>query len=142
MIRSNAYRETQVTTATPQQLHLMVVEGAIRAATLAEQAMEKGDFEGAHLALSNARDFVAELISGLIEERAPELVGKMKGLFVFVYRNLADADRERDIKRVRDALKILRIHHETWLSQIERLNASQTTGPSVTTPDAPRSWMT
>jgi len=115
------YLETQVMTATPHQLHMMVLDGAIRFATQAEETLDQEDYETAHFALNRSREFVTELISGLDPERSAELVDRLKGLFLFVYKNLVEADMQRDISLVRDALKILKIHRESWLELGEKL---------------------
>ena len=107
MTPQDEYLETCVMTAQPHQLHLMVLDGAIRFAKRADAAIGETDYETAHLALSSSRDFVAELISGLDRAHAPELVDRLKALFVFVYRHLIQADLEHDSQLVRDALKIL-----------------------------------
>jgi flagellar protein FliS len=143
MARTDEYLETKVMTATPQQLHLLVVDGAIRAANRAAEALEKKDFETAHLSLNDARGLVGELLGGLDADKAPELVEKMKGLFLFVYRNLMEADRDQDSTRVQSALKILRIHRETWMMLIDRLGAGTGAASARTkSPEQPRSWVT
>lgn len=122
MIQTDEYLEAQVMTASPHQLHLMVVDGAIRFATRAEQAIENDDIEAAHCALNDSRAFVTELISGLKDGEVPELTERLRGLFLFVYRNLIDADSEKDVQKVRDSLKILRSHRETWVELGEKLS--------------------
>lgn len=143
MTRADAYLETKILTATPQQLHLIVVDGAIRAANRASEALEKKNFEACHLALNGARGLVSELIGGLDSEKSPDLVEKMKGLFLFVYRNLMEADSDHDAKKIQSALKILRIHRETWMLLIERLNVGQGDRSQASEPGAEsRSWIT
>jgi len=115
------YLETKVMTATPWQLHLMVLDAAIRQATVAQAALESNDFERAHFALNSSRDCVNELISGLNPEQLPELIERLKALFAFAYRNLAEADLHHDAVRVGDALRILKLHRETWLALGEKL---------------------
>jgi len=112
----NEYLETRVMTAQPHQLHLMVLDGAIRFAKYAETAIDEKDYETAHAALNSSRDFVGELISGLDPQHAPELVDQLKALFVFVYRNLVQADLERNSQLVRDALTILQMHRDAWVA--------------------------
>lgn len=124
-MQDNEYLETQVMTAPPHQLHLMVLDGAIRFATRAEHALDQGDPETGHLALTKSRAFVTELLSGLDRERAPEMVDQLQSLFLFVYRNLVEADLQRDPQRVRNALRILRIHRETWIALMEKLQRDQ-----------------
>ncbi len=115
------YLETQVMTATPHQLHLMVIDGAIRFATQAEEALQEDDFETSHFALNRSREFVTELIGGLDQERSEEMVKQLKSLFMFVYHNLVNADMKRDVSMVQDALKILKMHRETWMELGEKM---------------------
>ena len=112
---ADSYLATQVLTASPYRLHLMVLDGAIQFASQAEAALLEQDLETAHLAFGRCRDFVIELLGGLDESRDPELAGRMKDLFLFAYVNLVEGERDRDVKKVQDALAVLRTHHETWL---------------------------
>lgn len=118
------YLENQVMTASPQRLHLMVVDGAVRHANRALEAIETSNWETMHLELNTALDFVAEIIGGLDETQAPELVRSLKGLFAFVIRNLMYADMERSAQRLQDAISILKSHRETWLELLESLQES------------------
>jgi len=127
MTQNDEYLEAQVMTASPEKLHMLVVDGAIRFAKQASQAMRGKDFEGVHEALNRSRDFVVELTGGLNDEHDAELVDKLKGLFGFVYRNLVDADLEQDTQKIADAIKILEMHRETWqmlMSKIQQENVS------------------
>lgn len=121
MIAEDQYLETKVMTATPWQLHLMVVDAAIRKATQAESALAKNDFESAHFSLNACRDCVTELLGGLNGEQMPEVVSQLRALFGFVYRNLVEADMLHDGTRILDAVRVLRMHRETWVSLAEKL---------------------
>ena len=114
MIGQQQYLETEVLTATPYRLHLLALDGAIRFARQAEQALSRRDFEASHLALSQSRDLVGELLGGLDDEKSPELVDNLKTLFVFAYRNLAHADMMQDATAIHRALRVLTLHRETW----------------------------
>jgi flagellar secretion chaperone FliS len=120
------YLESKVMTATPHQLHLMVIDGAIRHAAAAEQALQQKQFDQARTSLSQSGRFVAEMIAGLDGKRMPELVESLKSLFVFVQRNLLQADANRDANTVRNALRILRLHRENWLALAEKLKQEST----------------
>jgi flagellar secretion chaperone FliS len=140
MTAHHDYLESQVMTATPHQLHLMVVDGAIRFAVGAEAALRESDLRKARGALSKARDFVTELIAGLDEKRQPEVIRNVRSLFVFVIRCLARADLRRDAAAVRDAIQILRLHRETWLAVGEVLKAERAASQPATVPlDEPES---
>ncbi|GAB4139226.1 MAG: flagellar export chaperone FliS [Planctomycetaceae bacterium] len=139
MQHGNEYLETRVMTATPQELHMMVIDGAIRFATQAEQAMQENDAETANEALNRSREFVIELISGLDKDRDDELIVQLRQLFGFVYRNLTEADLESDVQKIRDALKVLKIHRENWSELILKLKSEQTPAPKSSQPET-RSW--
>lgn len=115
------YVESNVQTATPYQLHLMVIDGAIRFAQAAETALAERKIAEAQRALDLARGHVGQLLVGLDAARFPQVVDKLKALFVFVLRNLVKADLKRDPRLVADSLTILRAHRETWLALAERL---------------------
>jgi flagellar secretion chaperone FliS len=125
------YLESKVTTATPFQLHLMVIDGAIRYARAAETSLTQRNLTEAQSALAQARRFVAEILAGLDAKQLPEVVDQLKSLFVFVLRNLVKADLQRDPNLIADSLRILQLHRETWLAVAERLKQESTAEASV-----------
>lgn len=125
MSNGNEYLETRVMTAAPQELHLMVVDGAIRFATQAADALEGGDLETTHLALNRGREFVTELIGGLDPDREDEVVERLRAMFGHVYRELIAAEHERDATKIRGALQLLSIHRTGWMEIIERLKSAR-----------------
>ncbi len=132
------YLETKILTATPHQLHLMVIDGAIRHATSAEVALLSSDFARAEEQLSRANQFVAELIAGLDSAQQPDLVDRLKSVFIFVQRTLAEAERRRDPRRIADSLAVLRLHRQTWLDLGAKL--SQEAAASHADTQAGFSW--
>ena len=121
------YLETKVATATQHQLHLLVVDGAIRYALAAESALERRKFDEAGEALAQARRFVGELLSGLDASRLPELVDRLKALFLFVHHSFVTAGLRHDSRLVHDAIVVLRMHRDTWLALGERLKEEAAT---------------
>ena len=139
---TDEYLETRVMTAAPEELHMMVVDGAVRNAAQAVEALQRNDFETSHFSLNRAREFVIELISGLDESRCEELVDIFKGLFGFVYRNLTDADLYHDAAKAEDALRILRMHRETWQQLLrERKTTAQNDVSSSPEQSRGQSWI-
>lgn len=138
---SDSYLSTQVLTASPYRLHLMVVEGAIQFGNLGAKSLVEGDVESAHLALSRSRDFVTELIGGLSEQYDPLLTTRMKQLFFAAYIHLAEGERERDVGRVSMALGILRTHHATWIELAGHLKSIPTSDSGSAKPAGEaRAW--
>ncbi len=118
---SKEYLKAAVLTATPEQLHLMLLDGAIRFATRGRQAIEEGKLEDMFNAMERAQRIVLELSNGIRREVNPTLGDKMMALYGFIYRRLIDANLGRDLKAVDDALRILRHQRETWVLLIEKI---------------------
>src|SRR5205085_6396103 len=108
------YLRTKVLTATPEQLQMMHYDGAIRFAEQARAALGKKDYETNYHMVARVQKIVAELISALKRDVAPELCGRLAALYNFVYRRLTDASVRRDAAALAEALNVLRYQRETW----------------------------
>ena len=117
----NAYLRDAVMTASPEQLHLMLYDGAIRVALQARDAIEAGDFETSYNKLSRAQAIIVEMQNGLRPEVNKELCDRMSSIYAFLYRKLVDASVNRDTQDIDDVLKILRYQRETWVMLIEKV---------------------
>lgn len=117
---ADAYLESRILTAAPYQLHLLVVEAALRHARKAREALEERDFEVSYFGLTKARECVDELIFGLNNDPIPDLSEGMKQLFLFVHRSLRMADLTHDPALIADAIRILEMHRDNWVLAIER----------------------
>jgi flagellar secretion chaperone FliS len=121
-----SYLETQVMTATPQKLLLLLIEAAIRLAQRAKQRLLNSDPVGAAEDLLKAQDVVTQIMSGMRADVAPELVKKVASVYLYVFRTLVDATREKSVKLVDDVLRVLEVERGTWQLVCERLGAVQT----------------
>ena len=108
------YLRTRVMTATPEQLQMMLYDGAIRFADAGRAAIAKKDWEATYLNLSRAQKILTELSSGLKPDIAPEMCARLASLYNFIYRKLVDASLNHTIESVDEALKLLRYQRETW----------------------------
>ncbi len=142
-VEIDEYLETKVMTSTPYQLHLMVIDAALKHALAAEASLQERRIDKAHASLSNARKFVIELITGLDPNRMVETVDRLKALFLFIHRRLIDAERQRDPRPVADAVAILRQHRQTWLDLGDELRRTSAAPAAAENPAAEdRSWAT
>ena len=108
------YLETQVNTATPQRLRLMLIEGALRLATRARDLLRQGKVGEATEAVIRCQAIVGELGASPNPEKAPELARQVTNLYKFVHRSLNDGQLQRDPQRLTDAITVLEIERETW----------------------------
>ena len=98
------YLRTKVLTATPEQLQLMLYDGAIRFTEQAKAALVKKDYEGSFNGISRAQKIIAELTGSLKHEIAPDLCGKLSALYNFVYRKLIEANIDHKVESLDDLL--------------------------------------
>lgn len=132
---SNPYLRDAVMTATPEQLQMMLYDGAIRFATQGRDAIEASDFEAVYENLARAQKIVIEMDRGLNHEIAPDLCERMSALYMFVYRCLVDGCVQRVTGPVDDALRILQFERDTWRMLMEKLAAERdAASPSMATP--------
>lgn len=122
----NPYLRNAVLTARPEQLQLMLYDGAIRFASQAREAIEKREIENSFNLLSRAQNIVREMENGLRHEVAPELCSQMASLYRFVFGKLVDANVNKDIQALDDALKVLRHQRETWAILADKVQKAQT----------------
>jgi flagellar protein FliS len=119
------YLATEVLTAPPQKLHLMLIEAAIRCAERARQHWRAHETEQATEAIIRAEDVLGELMAGLNREIDAGLVKKTAGLYLFVFRTLMEANSRQDESKLDDALKVLKVERETWRQVCERLGTAE-----------------
>lgn len=109
-----AYLESQVRTATPQRLRLMLIDGALR---FAHQALAKWDggqlSQEAYEALVRCRDIVTELHGSIRQDQA-HIARDVAAIYEFLFRLLAEAPSHQDPQRVHDVIRVLQQERETW----------------------------
>lgn len=118
---SQAYLKTRVMTASPAELRLMLIDGAIRFAEQARRGYEERDFERAFEGTTKAQNILLELTNSLRHDQAPELCERLAALYTFLYRSLVDASMTRDMALVDEVVRLLRFERETWQLCIEKL---------------------
>lgn len=121
----NPYLRNTVLTATPEQLQLMLYDGAIRFALQARDAIEVKDYTVAHEKLSRAQAILMEMLNGLNYEVNRELCERVASIYNFLYRKLIDANIHRDVHAIDDAVKVLRIERDTWQIVVEKVGRAR-----------------
>lgn len=121
----NPYLRDAVLTAPPEQLQLLLYDGAIRFATQGRDAIQAGQLEKSYDLLTRAQKIMLELVNGMREEVDPPLVRQMASLYMFIYRKLVEANINKDPGAIDDALGLLAHQRETWVKLLEKLRAEQ-----------------
>ncbi len=116
-----AYLESEVMTATPQKLRLMLIEGALKFLHRAEAAYELDEPDLAIIndSLTRARNIVSELLSSVKDDGA-ELTKQVAGIYLFLFQQLAEAQLRRDRGKIREVIEVLEVERATWREVCEQ----------------------
>jgi len=116
------YLRAKVLTATPEQLQLMLFDGAIRFGEQARIAMEGRNWEQTYLLISRVQKIVTEMTGSLKHDVYPELCGKLSSLYNYALRSLIVASTQHRIEALDEALSVLKYQRQTWVLLMDKLS--------------------
>ncbi len=115
------YLRTKILTATPEQLQMMLYDGAIRFCEQARMALQDKNWELSYSLISRVQKIITEMNCSLRHDVSPDLCGKLAALYNFAYRKLIEANIEHKIESLDDALGVLRYQRDTWALLLDQL---------------------
>jgi flagellar protein FliS len=125
------YLKTTVLTATPEQLQLMLYDGALRFGEQAKIALQAKNYEQSCAMILRTQKIVAELTSTLKPDVQPELCGRLAALYNFIYRKLIDANMRHHVESLEEAMQTLRFQRDTWVLLLEELARKKAAAAAV-----------
>lgn len=117
---ANAYLRTKVMTAGPEELRLMLLDGAIKFLRQGQDGIGRKDWEAVFDGFSKCRNIVLELINSVRPELEPELCARVTSLYTFLYTQLVEAGFDKDTAKAEKVLGILEYERETWVLAMQR----------------------
>jgi len=124
------YLTTEVMTATPQKLQLMLIEAALRMGQQTIEHWKANEEEQAVDTLIRCQQIITELLCGLQPDQDSELVRRVASVYLFIFRSLSVAHLERSEQKVADAMSVLEIERETWQQVCAKLGTRRDDEPS------------
>ena len=121
-----SYKETQIKTATPGKLILMMYDGAIKNLNQALQDMgnEHRRYDSISNSLIKAQDIIAELMISLDFDRGGEIAKNLFGLYVFMNRRLLDGNIKKDIAPLEEVKTLLIELRGAWAEVADKAGVS------------------
>jgi flagellar secretion chaperone FliS len=118
-IQQKKYIRDQILNATPGQLIVILYDGAIRSLEKCKQEVDKEDPYEFSTNLTKAEAIIGELMGALKKEVFPELVENLARLYDFMYQQLVEAHKEKDIKRIDNVIELLKGLKSGWVEALE-----------------------
>jgi len=125
------YRETDVLTASPSQRRLMLLEGALAAATSLQVAYRDREFEAIAEQGSQCRSILIALMTELDASSDRHLAEQLSSLHAWLWQQIACASRAEDLD---DPITILQQQRDAWRTAVDLMKSTsdepgQSTGP-------------
>ncbi|MEM1329272.1 MAG: flagellar export chaperone FliS [Planctomycetota bacterium] len=125
---ASAYLRTKVLSARPEELRMMLLEGALKFARQGLDGLESKDFEQSFSGISQCRSIVVELMSNLRDDVAPEVCDRVRAVYTFLFNQLTEASLEKDAQKLEQAIELLEFERETWQMLIDDLAKERAAG--------------
>ncbi len=133
------YQRTQVETASPTRLVILLYEGAIRFCQIAQDAMVAKDLPRQHKNLINAQNIITELLGSINHEQGGEIAENLSRLYAHMLEQLVTANLYDRIEQVKAVQGMLRELRASWVEvEIQLSTASNTNQSDHTVTNSPR----
>ncbi len=129
----HSYRETQIKTATPGKLILMLYDGAIKYINLASENINKkyAVYDKVSSYIIRTQDIVTELMVSLDFEKGGEIAKSLFSLYMYMNRKLLEANIKKDLKILDEVKKLLMELRSAWAEVANKAGVEQSQSNST-----------
>lgn len=117
----NIYKNNSVNYASKDQLLLMLVDGAVRFAKVARQAIIDKDVKKAHYNLMKTQDIFTELIVSLDTKKA-SWTKQLLQIYTFIKKKLAQANMSKELKDIDEVMPLIEEVRDMWYEASKKAN--------------------
>lgn len=110
----NQYQQNQVSTASPEQILLMLYDGAIRFTRRAIAGIEDNNPEMKLSGVSKAMAIIAEFSNSLNHDIGGQIAEDLDALYNFMMRELTSANLNNDLEKLKNVETLLMDLRLTW----------------------------
>jgi len=135
---ANQYLTNTVNSASPEQLMLMLYDGAIRFISLGIQAIENGVIDKRAYYINKTSAIVSEFAATLDHSMNPELAEDLDALYSYMLKRMMEANLHNDIEPLLEVKKMLTELRTTWAQAIDinKQEMREAAGVAATTAEA------
>ncbi|MBU5676695.1 flagellar export chaperone FliS [Alkaliphilus sp. MSJ-5] len=106
------YKQNSIMTASPQELTLMLYNGALKFIGMSKIYIEQKDIPKANESIMRAQDIIQELNITLNMDY--EISTGLRSLYIYILDKLVDANISKDIKHLDEAAEMVTELRDTW----------------------------
>lgn len=123
---ANAYKNQQIMTSSPEQLTLLLYNGALRFLTESVLAMEQGDVQKSYHANLRVQDIVREFSRTL--DMKYELSKSWAQLYEYTEYCLIQGNIKKDVQQLNEARSVLQELRDTWVEAMKQTHVARSAG--------------
>lgn len=112
--QAEQYKKHQIETSSPEEVLIMLYDGAIRFLGTAKKAMAENNIEKAHNNLIKAQQIILEFMNSLDMEIGGDIALNLYRLYEYLHHRLVQANIKKDMAMIDEVLDHLRSLKTTW----------------------------
>jgi len=120
---ANAYKTQQIMTASPEELTLMLYNGAIRFVAESIQALDQKNYEKSHNSNMRAQQIVREFMATL--DMKYEISQNWFKLYEYIEHCLIQGNIQKDAAKLEEAKNMLQEFRDTWYQAMKQVRAQK-----------------
>lgn len=131
------YLNNQIITASPEQILIMLYDGAIRFTKLSKIAIENDDLATKGKFVGKAMAIISEFANSLDHEIGGQIATDLDALYLYMLKELSKANIDNDTAPLDIVIDMLQGLRDTWAEAIE-INNRQTKSAPYAAENAPQ----
>ena len=108
------YQQTQIQTATPEKLLIMLYNGAINFLNKSKVYLEQRDYAQTNTFLMKAQAIITEFMNTIDWEPNPEFAQNLYNLYEFMNYTLVQANIHKDTEKIDVVIDLLKTLKSAW----------------------------
>lgn len=112
--QAEQYKKNQIETASPEEILIMLYEGAIRFLLVAKKANDEKNIEKCHKNIVKAQHIIQEFMASLDMDIGGEMAANLLRLYEYLNYQLVQANIKKDMALIDEVLDHLRSLKATW----------------------------
>ena len=114
----NVYKNNSVNYASKEQLLLMLVDGAVKFAKIAREALAEKDIRKSHENLVKVQDIFTELMVSL-DQSSGDWAKQIYQVYDFIKTRLFEINLKKDVNMMEELMPVIESIRDTWYEAYE-----------------------